>query len=95
MPDINATTDDWVSVNALSGIAVGARLKMQNKTSKYLLLLESASKPDITDFSGELITNLTLKEPSKIVTEGSPEVWVRNKKEGESYLSLFVQEWEV
>ena len=95
MPDINATTDDWVSVNALSGIATGTRLKIQNKTSKYLLLLEGASKPDITDFSGELITNLALKEPSKIVTEGSPEVWVRNKKEGSGYLSLFVQEWEV
>jgi len=95
MPDINSTTDDWVSVNTLSGIAAGTRIKIQNKTTKYMLLLEGASKPDITDFSGELITNLHLHEASKIVTEGSPEVWVRNKKEGEGKITLFVQEWEV
>ena len=95
MPDISATTSDWVSVNTLSGIAVATRIKIQNKTTKYMLLLESVGKPDITDFSGELITNLHLRESSKIVTEGSSEVWVRNVKEGEGNLKLFVQEWEL
>ena len=95
MPDISTTTSDWVSVNTLSGIAVATRIKIQNKTTKYMLLLENAGKPNISDFSGELITNLHLGESSKIITEGSPEVWVRNAKEGEGSIKLFVQEWEV
>lgn len=92
MPEINIVTDDWFSVNALSSITVGKGIKIQNQTTKYLRLLESSTKPDITDFTGELISNMHLTEPSKNINDGSLEVWVRNSKEGEGKVVIFVQE---
>lgn len=93
MPDIKATTDDWISVNSLSGIAVGTQLRVQNKATNFCLLQEAASKPDIANFEGEIITPIYQPEPSKIVLAGSGEVWVRPSFEGEGAVHLYAQEW--
>lgn len=95
MADIKLTTDDWVSVSTLSGIAAGTQLKLQNKGILYLLVQESATKPDITNFDGEIITTLEKAEASKIILEGGLEVWarIRTVKGGEIY--MHVQSLEV
>lgn len=93
--EINTEINDWVSVNTLTGIVVGTRIKMQNKGSKHLLSMNSAIKPDINSFEGELITPIQGEEPSKIVTENSTEVWVRRKESGSGQLKMYVQEWAV
>lgn len=95
MSEVQTTTEGWVSVNTLSGITTGTRIKIQNQTTKSLVLKESTTEPLITDFSGEIITPLGKGESSKIIIEDGLEVWVRNKKEGSGIITLYVQEWSV
>ncbi|CAH9011824.1 conserved hypothetical protein [Vibrio phage 424E50-1] len=93
IPDIKIDTDgDWVSINSESGIAIGVAVKIQNKSTQPYLLFESSSKPLTTSFSGEVITPLNSTEPSKIVTQGSEEIWVRNTTLLQSHVFLHVQE---
>lgn len=92
MPDIKTTASDWVSVNTLTGISVGNKLNVQNKSTKFYILQEGATKPDIGNFEGEYITSQHLSEPSKATTVGSPELWVRNCSRGEGLIFLHVQD---
>lgn len=93
IPDIKINTNnDWVSVNAITSIAVGTAIKLQNKTTNDYVLNESPTKPDIEDVNGEILTAITSNEPSKFVTLGSDEIWVRAVKDDPSIITLTVQE---
>ena len=93
MPDIKIDTDgDWVSVNTNTGITVGIKMKLQNKSTNWCLLQESETKPLTDDFTGENITGLGYGgEPSKIITEGSGEIWVRTVNPADNTVFMFVQ----
>jgi hypothetical protein len=71
--DINTISTDWVSVNALSGIAVGSPMEMQNKNSNLLTFQEKATKPATEDYSGRLVRYCEVYE----AWAGSSEIWVR------------------
>ena len=93
MPIIYKEISDWVSVNTESGIGVGTLMNIQNQGSKFVICKDSVSKPDVTDFSGEKLSTQFYNEASKIVTEGSDEVWVRRIGEGSGFIKLYVQTW--
>jgi len=77
LPDIQIG-NDWVSINAATGIAVGTAMAIQNKSTTWVLLQESTVKPNISSNNGILITDLFHQEPSKEVLSGSLEVWAKS-----------------
>ena len=95
MAEIKKSSNDWLSISAESGLAIGAQMKIQNKSGGSLLLLESPTKPDITNFDGEIITNIHGSEPSKIALDGSQEVWVRSVDPVGAIINLHVQLFSV
>lgn len=79
MVDLNIENNgDWVSLNVLSSIPVGTAFSIQNKWYDWGLLQESVTKPDISNFSGVVITSLGSFENNKSILSGSEEVWVRS-----------------
>ena len=50
--DILVTSEDWVDVFALSGIAVGSALVINNKSSIVITTQIKATKPDSDDENG-------------------------------------------
>ncbi len=93
MPDIKLDTlGDWYSVNSLSGIAVGTKIKLQNKGEHFVTLQESPTKPVKEDSTGENMTGRDGTEASKIQTAGSPELWFKGTGTHDTSVYLFVQE---
>lgn len=70
--------NDWVSINSTTGIAVGTAMSIQNKSTTWVLLQESSTKPNIASNNGILITDLFHQEPSKEVLSGSLEIWAKS-----------------
>lgn len=82
---------DWVSLNTLSGYAVGTGLEVQNKWFIWAILNESATKPSIDDYTGKVITSLGEYENNKVIEAGSLEIWVRAYKPNNTF-TLNLQE---
>jgi len=76
MPDITITSE-WQSVSTLSGIVAGTVMKIQNKGASRFYAVESATQPLASSTEGEVVSSLEDEEPSKILTAGSGEVWVK------------------
>lgn len=74
--------NDWVSLNAIRSITVGNAFKIQNKSTTWAVLQESATQPLPDDTNGELLTDLFHTEPSKIVAVGSLEIWAKSTING-------------
>lgn len=53
--DIILVDGDWVDAYALTGIAVGTTLVIQNKSSDDILIHLSASKPTSSSINGTLV----------------------------------------
>ena len=81
LPDI-VIGDTWVSLNVISGIAVGTAFKVQNKSTTWAILQESSTQPLNTDTKGELVTDLFHTEPSKLIAAGSLEIWAKSTIDG-------------
>ena len=77
LPDI-VVENTWVSLNSLGPIAVGTAFKIQNKSTTWVILQESATQPLNTDTKGELVTDLFHAEPSKLIAAGSLEIWAKS-----------------
>ena len=93
MADIRADIGgDWASLNTLTGIPIGTQIKVQNKGTQWLILQENVVKPDIGDFTGEQVTTLREEEPSKVIINGSGEIWIRTASPIFSGVWIFVQE---
>ncbi|UNY40442.1 hypothetical protein KLEP7_gp194 [Pseudaeromonas phage vB_PpeM_ KLEP7] len=80
--DIKVPSTDWVSVNTLSGLSIGTSILIQNKAPAWILLYESATKPNAALKDGSLLTNLEGQEPSKMISSGSLEIWAKSTIEG-------------
>lgn len=70
--------DTWISLNDATGLAVGTAFKVQNKSTTWVLIQESETQPLDTSTKGEMITDLSHTEPSKIIVDGSLEIWVKS-----------------
>ncbi len=91
LPDVVAPSDDFISVNAATGIAVGTAITIQAKSTSWVRLVESATKPDPTDTSiGVILSNLSYPYAIADITTGSLEIWAISTREGQAS-SLNVQ----
>lgn len=90
LPNITVTGDEFISVNAVSGIAVGTAFWMQNKGFYLTHLIESATKPANDSDEGLVIGNIHSNISDPKVAAGSLEIWVRCQHVGKSN-SLFVE----
>ena len=71
--------DEWVSVNELTGIAIGAALVIQNQGGTQLIYAASPTKPE-PNFRGVIIP--TKKDRPLIVDPDESEVWLRAGRSG-------------
>lgn len=85
-PDVKALTDEWVDVYATTGITVGNKLIVQNKSNTSILLFESVSKP-LVDKEGRMVLPWTQCSKDTIVHQGSVGCWVK-ALDTESYISV-------
>ena len=78
--DIIIGSDEFVSLNSLSGIAVGIEYTIQNKGSNAILLIESAVKPSATITDGALLTTADMNYAVALIPAGSLEIWARSQQ---------------
>ncbi len=89
MPDV-LIDSTWQSLNALSGITTGQRFSIQNKSTDWIYVADNG-QPSADSTEGYLVAPFDHTESSYIlVTEGSPEIWVRSGRWQNT--NLFVQE---
>lgn len=81
----------WISLNQEASIAVGEPFKVQNRSTTWAIIQESVLKPDDTNNDGEYVTDLFHTEPSKVITAGSSEVWIKSTYTDRT-CAIFVQE---
>jgi hypothetical protein len=76
-PDITIPTEDFVSINTLSGIAVGTAMTITNKSSSYILLAEG-TKPAATSEDGVLVSPMSDTYAIADIPSGSLEIWAKS-----------------
>lgn len=70
---VTSPDDQWISINAATGVAVGTGLLVQNQSSAVAMMQYVAVKPLASDFSGRrIVPNEEIQ-----VDTGDPEVWIR------------------
>jgi hypothetical protein len=76
---LNAITlsgEDWEDVNALTSIAVGTSISVQNQTNQAVFIAVSATKPALS-FVGIAIPAVLSEMVT--ITEGENKVWLKGK----------------
>lgn len=82
LDDITATSNQFQSVNTLTGVAVGTAMELQVKSIYPVLVKDQSTKPDNDDENGRVLYDLRSQSGIITLTSGSEEVWVRCLKEG-------------
>jgi len=77
LPNIIAPSDEYVSANTLSGIAVGTAFWMQNKGFYATHMIESATKPANDSTEGLVFGNIHSNINGPKISAGSLEIWIR------------------
>ena len=75
LPDLIIPSDQYVSINSLSGVAVGEKMLLQLKGSSWLKIAESAAQPAADSDDGLIISNLDYAYALAEIRKGSLEVW--------------------
>lgn len=75
IPDLPIPSDEFVSINSLSGVAVGTAMTIQSKSALWVRLVESATKPLSTITDGVLMSSLYQNYAIATVKTSSLEVW--------------------
>lgn len=78
LPNIRVENDDWISVNAESGISVGTAFQINNEGNFKVKLLESSTQPLVNDTRGVLLTSLNKSRSIVKIAEGSLEIWAKS-----------------
>ena len=73
LPSFNITSENWVDLNTLTGIAVGTALDIQNQSSFPMFLAISSTTPAL-NFSGFAIP-ASLADVAA-VSAGEDRVWI-------------------
>ncbi len=73
LPDIPLVANEYIDVYALSGIAVGKQIVIQNKSVTPIYIQEVAAQPNGTNLDGYVLD----RWKTVIVTKGSTGAWVR------------------
>lgn len=75
LPDI-PITQEWQSINTLSGISVGDFMVVNNKSLTEVILSEG-TKPPTASLQGVVLTSYRDHKSTKEIIEGSLEIWAR------------------
>ncbi|AUR92133.1 hypothetical protein NVP1170O_020 [Vibrio phage 1.170.O._10N.261.52.C3] len=89
--DIKIDHTAYVSLNSISGIAVGDPMLIQNVSNVWGNIVESSTQPLVDFDGGTVITTLYEQEPSKEIIAGNLEIWAKSLDSKVS-LKLSVQE---
>lgn len=84
MPQIKTTTSAWADVYALSGIAPGTALLIQNQSGNVALLQTGATAPQATDNTGRWLQSGL----EAVVDAGAAGLWIRCSPNG---ITAYVQ----
>lgn len=84
MPQIKTTTSAWADVYALSGIAPGTALLVQNQSGNVALLQTGATAPAPADNTGRWLQSGV----EAVVDSGAAGLWIRCSPNG---ITAYVQ----
>jgi len=84
MPQIKTTTSAWADVYALSGIAPGTALLIQNQSGNVAILQQGAVAPAATDNTGRWLQSGL----EAVVDAGAAGLWIRCSPNG---ITAYVQ----
>lgn len=70
---VTSPDDQWISINAATGVAVGTGLLVQNQSSAVAMMQISAALPAPGDFSGRRV----VPNEEVQVDAGGAELWIR------------------
>lgn len=79
--DISVTTETWVDVSSVTGIAVGTGYNIQNKKGSVVILVESATEPQADYTSGKYVAPFPSSVSTATILEGSSSIWAKAKKD--------------
>ncbi|AUR86335.1 hypothetical protein NVP1084O_128 [Vibrio phage 1.084.O._10N.261.49.F5] len=83
LPDIYISSEDgWVDLSSASSIPEGTRFDIQVKTSVWVLLHESNTKPSDTETSGRLLSNFPQPTSKATIPTGSLKIWAKARPAG-------------
>jgi len=88
-PDM-IVTDTWQSVNSVTGITLGVKMLMANKSNTYMMVAEG-TEPLSTSYDGFPLAVKGMFSGSLIIDADSLEIWVR-VAEGKGTGLISVQE---
>ncbi len=78
-------SNQWQSLNALSGIAVGTAMMVQSQCSSRVFVKQQSTQPASGSMDAAIVEPMDLWQ----VTSGSPTTWVRcNDTAGQLFLEV-------
>lgn len=77
IPDILATTNEYVNVNTLTSITAGTALVITNKSTNKIRVQISNTQPADDSTDGELLSILPAPTAIKLISAGENAVWVQ------------------
>ena len=75
IPDLIIPSDQYVSINSLSGVAVGTAMTIQLKSNDWVRLVESATQPASTVTDGIQMSNMYSNYAVATTKTLSLEIW--------------------
>ena len=75
--DVIVPSNEFISFNTASGVAVGTATTCINKGASPILIIESATKPDDDATIGVRATSLELDYAIFEIVAGSLEIWLK------------------
>jgi hypothetical protein len=75
IPDLVIPSDQYVSINTLSGISVGTTMEIQLKTNDWVRLIESATQPANNVTDGIIISSMYHNYATATIKALSLEIW--------------------
>jgi hypothetical protein len=76
LPDVVVSSDQYTSLNTITGIPIGTGMLIQLKGSSEIRIVESVTQPANSVVDGVVLTTLRQGYATAKVQTGSIEVWV-------------------
>lgn len=86
--DVIVSSDDYVDINTLSGIAAGTAVIISNKSTYNIRLQIAVSKPDADSKDGEIIFVGPPSTSTRLVTAGESTLWAKSTGHVASPISM-------
>ena len=74
-PDKSVGSVDWVNINTLVSVDVGNPFVIYNKSSRWITVAESATKPDVNARDGVPLSPMSHGYAKVSISAGSLTIW--------------------